>query len=65
MAVRKVCRGGHRVIMDENESAIQNKANGMITPVYHRDGVYHVALWVQAMSEKEEEANRLFRRQGA
>ena len=55
LAVRKVTQGGNRVVMDENRSYIQDKKTGTIVPVHHRDGVYHVVLWVKDAEEAEEE----------
>ena len=45
-SVRAFVRAGNRVVFDEEESYIENKATGVRTDIEDRNGVYMFDLWI-------------------
>ncbi len=46
-SVRRICQAGNRVIFDDNQSYIENKATGIKTPITQENGVYYLNAWVK------------------
>ena len=49
-SVRRVCEAGNKVIFDEEDSYIENKSNGVRTPLVKENGVYYLHIWVPKSS---------------
>ncbi len=46
-SVRRICQAGNRVIFDDNQSFIENKATGIKTPITQENGMYYLNVWVK------------------
>ena len=45
-AMSKVCKAGHRIILDDDGSYIQHKRTGEKTELKQKNGVYVLQFWV-------------------
>ena len=57
-AMSKVCKAGHRIILDDDGSYIQHKRTGEKTELKQKNGVYVLQFWVAPSSQQ------VFARQG-
>jgi len=57
-AMSKVCKAGHRIVLDDDGSYIQHKVTGETTTLQQKNGVYVLEFWVAPSSKQ------VFPRQG-
>ena len=47
MAVKKICKAGHRVIFDDEGSYVEDKETGETMKVIEEDGEYVIDVWIK------------------
>ena len=47
IAVSKLAASGHKVEFNGDTGSIVNKANGHVTPIIRKNGVYVLQIWIK------------------
>ena len=47
MAVKRICKAGHRVVFDDDGSYVEDKETGETLRVIEEDGEYVIDVWVK------------------
>ena len=63
-AAGRITANGHKIVLDEDESYIEHKATGTKTPLYKKNGVFVMRVWVKPKSGQAKPTMSGFSRQG-
>ena len=53
MAVKKICKAGHRVIFDDEGSYVEDKQTGETMKVIEEDGEYVIDVWIKTGEQEK------------